>query len=140
MPRSDIPPTAEAQLLEQLTEVVRKIGELTAEKVTLERLLMKVRERNQITKDVTRKNSLRRVLIENTILTELDGRTLYTRDIYKRILSTIYDLKYSTLRSHLQRMSKKNLIFYRKTSLKWELVRSPNVIFLRENNEYEALD
>ena len=102
----------ESQLLAQLAEVEKRIVELTAERETLQRLITKARHKNIHMKDVTRKNSFDRILIENSVLEILkeSGTSVRTKKMLSVVQSVVYGLKDSTFRSHLHRMKEKGLI------------------------------
>jgi hypothetical protein len=57
-----------ARRLAQITSVEQEITKLAAERDTLRDLLFRVRRENSTLRDVTRKNSFERILIENRIL------------------------------------------------------------------------
>lgn len=102
----------EERLIREIKEVDKKIADLRAERLTLERLLVRARRENAAVKDVTRRNSLGRVLIEKTVMEALEGspKPLSTAELYRRAKAVDYSLKSSTFRSHLHRMQKRELI------------------------------
>lgn len=104
--------TVETKLLEQIKEIDQRVTELNAEKSALQRLFFKVRRENVAAHDVTRKNSVNRILIENKILETLDdaGGVVSSRKLFQSARGAIYELKESTFRSHLHRMKARGLI------------------------------
>jgi len=112
--RSSKPPAElEAQILAELAEIEQKIGDLVTERTALQRMLTRVRQKNLGNKDVTRRNSYDRILVEDQILDALKdaaGSPLTVRELYARAKATIYQLKDSTFRSHLHRMKQRGLV------------------------------
>jgi len=110
--RPDNANTLEAQLVAQLTGVKQEIVRLEAQRDTLEALLFRARrELNRL--DVTRKNSLNRVLIENSILEALrrSRKALPTKVLFYTARSFNPQLRNTTFRSYLHRLKTKGLIF-----------------------------
>ena len=99
-------PSAEAQLVEQLTEIERKISDLEAERDALRRLITKVRHRDIATRDVTRKNSFDRILVETQIIDDLKRSRwpVAAATLLKNARSVKFGLKDSTFRSYLHRL------------------------------------
>lgn len=103
----------EMRLLGELAAVERRIHELEQERVSLQRLITRVRRENLAARDVTRKNSIGRVLVENAImqrLNEVPGRSARTSDLWRAARSTDLRLKESTFRSHIHRLKGRGLI------------------------------
>jgi hypothetical protein len=102
----------EAQLLAQLTGVKQELAKLERQRETLEALLLKARQELNL-RDVTRKNSLDRVLVENTILEALrrGRKPLPTKMLYYTARSINPQLRNTTFRSYLHRLKTKGLIF-----------------------------
>ena len=97
----------------ELAALERRIHELESERATLQRLIMKVRKENLATREVTRKNSIGRVLVENAILeriNEVPGRSVRTNDLWRAASATDLRLKQSTFRSHIHRLKGRGLI------------------------------
>lgn len=99
-------------ILSQLEEIEHKMAELRDEKAALQRLLTKARQRDFAIKDVTRKNSLGRIVVENKILEILrDARgAISARELYDAAVSVSFDLKDNTFRSYLHRLKARGLI------------------------------
>ncbi len=104
--------TVETKLLKQIEEIDQRVTELNAEKSALQRLFLKVRRENVAAHDVTRKNSIIRILIENKILETLDdaGGVVSSRKLFQSAREVFYELKESTFRSHLHRMKARGII------------------------------
>ena len=99
-------------VLAQIAEIEIKIKELQEEKSALYRVLIRIRRGNVSIRDVSRKNSMNRIVIEDTIknLLESNKNPLKSNYIYTEVSKLIPDLKSTTFRSHLHRMEKKGLI------------------------------
>lgn len=99
-------PTVEAQLVEQLAEIERKISDLEAERDALRRLITKVRHRDLATRDVTRKNSFDKILIESQIIEDLRRSRwpVAAATLLQNARSVKFGLKDSTFRSYLHRL------------------------------------
>lgn len=107
------PPSPVKRLLQdtlvlQLAQKNAQIRELTAERDALERLLEQTRRQDEEINrtEVTRKNSITRILIERTIMHALENarRPISAKNLYKTTRSTVLTLNQSTFRSHLHRM------------------------------------
>lgn len=111
-PASDPDGLAERRFLELLAEVNSAIAKLTAEKETLERLIIRERENRVRLFDVTRRNSLDRILVEDKICEVITKHNtpVYGRYIFNEVVSILPGMKGSTFRSHLHRLKDKGLI------------------------------
>jgi hypothetical protein len=102
----------ERQILEQLDATSRRIRELQAEEQSLRRLLLKIRNKQIKAQDVTRKNSVTRILIEERILETLrrsqDG--VSTAVLGREVAYFFPKLKGVTFRSYLHRLRTRGLI------------------------------
>jgi hypothetical protein len=107
-------PILEQTILGQLAELERKQREIAAEIDTLHRMLLKARFQNELIKrtDVTRKNSVIRILIENSVLQSLGetGRVRGTTSLYRDARLIVGTLRENTFRTILHRMKKRELI------------------------------
>lgn len=114
----------ESQLLQELKSIELRISELLLERSTIERLIVSVRRSNPITikTDVTRKNSVKRVLIESVVLENLRNakRRRKTAELYAEMQMIDPRLKSNTFRSTLHRMKAKGVIFSPKDG-QWEV-------------------
>ncbi len=98
--------------MREIEELERRIKELTQEQHALKRQLVKARWENDSLKDVSRKNSANRVMIENRVLEALKGspKACSTGVLYKEGLRANFELKENTFRTYLYRMKEKGLI------------------------------
>lgn len=86
--------------------------ELNAERDALHRQLIKARWDNHHLRDVNRKNSASRVMVEQRILSALEVATkpMTSRQLFSVARIANYSLKETTFRTHLHRMKAKGLI------------------------------
>src|SRR5690242_3611319 len=90
----------EAPLLAQIDSVEQQITQLQAQRDTLRELLLKVRRENLALRDVTRKNSFDRILIENRVMNLLraTSKPVATQKLYWSALEIIPRLRNTTFR------------------------------------------
>ena len=121
MARAVFPVNAEAALLEQLSDIERRISDLEDERAALQRLLARLRRQNVASQEVTRRNSFNRILVEKSILDRLSdsSKPVATPDLYRNAKNIVYSLNENTLRSHLHRMKKKGVIDHGPTRGTW---------------------
>ena len=102
----------EQRLVKELAEIEKRIKELTNDKYALRRLLVKAQKDDLVNRQITRKNSANKVLIETMTLNTLrDGKTPQKTEMLFRAAKTVdTNLKRNTFRSHLHRMKKRGLI------------------------------
>lgn len=103
----------ENRLILEISSVEKKIGELTVEKRTLERLLLKARAVKVQKAEAVRSTSATRIVIERLIMDLLHQqkeKQFRTHEILQFVRGTNFAFKESTLRSHLHRMKLKGLI------------------------------
>src|SRR5579872_4880134 len=97
----------EARILQEMADRRAKIRELQNEIHTFERMLLKARQQNELVRrvDVTRKNSVTRILIEGSVLESLKqtGRTRGTRSLFRDARLGVDTLKENTFRTILHR-------------------------------------
>lgn len=111
MPAADAA-ALEKELVAQIVDINKRIDELLRDRAAINRAILKVRQRNSALKDVSRKNSLNRVLVESQIL-EILGRSsgpVSSQVLFKEAQNVHPDLKSETFRSHLHRMKRKEAI------------------------------
>jgi hypothetical protein len=98
--------------MSEIEELEKRIKELTQEQFALKRQLMKARLKDSSLKDVSRKNSANRVMIESRVLETLSGRSkaCSTAALYREGLRVNFELKENTFRINLHRMKEKGLI------------------------------
>jgi DNA-binding transcriptional ArsR family regulator len=104
--------TLEQQLVAELADIERKIGELEQERSAVQRMLLRARQENLLNRDVTRKNSFNRILVENKILETLEKSNKFVRtsELYSEAQRVVYSLKDQTFRSYLHRLKERGLI------------------------------
>jgi hypothetical protein len=114
----------EKKILQEIAERRRQIAGIQLEIDTYERMLIKSRQQQELIKrtDVTRKNSINRILVENSVVNTLksSGRPRKTRSLYRDAALIVGTLKEGTFRTILHRMKNRGLI----TSIsdgKWEI-------------------
>lgn len=103
----------ERRFLKEIAEIDARIAELQSNRRALERLLLKVRRENPAALgEVTRRNSMGRVLLEHAILEALRAasRPLTNKALFAAARAVDYDLKEVTFRSYLHRMKGRGLI------------------------------
>lgn len=113
----------EEALTLELTEVLTRIKELEAEAAALRRQIAKAAAKRQGLEFATRKNSLNRVLAENSVLEALREaeKPLTTNDLYKRARLSNTSLKENTFRTYLHRMKKRGAIQNARRVGEWRL-------------------
>lgn len=102
----------ELRLLRELEDVEGRIRELQQEKLALQRQLLKARWERNALRDVSRKNSGNRVLVEQRILEELKGsqRSLPLYRLLQAARAVNHEIKDATFRTYLHRLKAKGLI------------------------------
>lgn len=113
----------EKRILGELEDLERRIKELQNEKITLAKQLSKIRAEREGLQYTTRKNSLNRVLAENSIINALKSQNapMSARVLFGYAKSTNFDLKEATFRTYLNRMKTKGIIRPSKSSGHWQL-------------------
>ena len=102
----------ETRLQREIEQIEARIRELTQEKTALQRQLMKARRENADLRDVNRKNSINRVMIENRVVEALKEfkKPLRTKDLYRFAQYVNFELNENTFRTILHRMKQKTMI------------------------------
>ena len=102
----------EGHLLGQISSIEQELAKLTAQRDTLRDLLLKVRRENVSLRDVTRKNSIDRVLIENRIMNILKvaSKPVKSQRLWWAAQEISPRLRSTTFRSYLHRLKSKGLI------------------------------
>jgi hypothetical protein len=102
----------ETHLLAQITAIEQEINKLQAQRDTLRDLLFRARRENATLRDVTRKNSFDRILIEGKIVNLLKAATrpIPTQRLYRAAQEVNPRLRSATFRSYLHRLKSKGLI------------------------------
>lgn len=106
------PNLLEAMILRQIKEIDQKIAELEQEKRVLNRTLLKARHAGAAKKDVNRKNSIERIIIETKIMEIIRSSKPHvsSASIYRQVKYVSPNLKDSTFRSHIHRLKQKGFI------------------------------
>lgn len=102
----------ERRLMQAIEEVDARIKELQDEKTALMRQLRVARWESDSLKDVNRKNSGVRVMVERRVLDALRAakKPVTSDALYKEALKANFELKDGTFRTHLHRMKAKGLL------------------------------
>jgi len=102
----------EKQLLNEISAIDARIAELGQERAALERLLTKARRQNVELRDVTRRNSVGRILIEKKIIETLQGSRngLHASLLFNDTKVDYPALKPVTFRSYLHRLKEREEI------------------------------
>lgn len=106
------PNSAEDEIVAQIADIERRIHDLMKERDALGRLLIKFRQRESHVRDVSRKNSVNRILIERQIIEYISkyNKPISSSDLFKIARVVDPDLKDSTFRSHIHRLFQKGLV------------------------------
>ena len=103
----------ERRLLAEIRRINKTIADLEEDRRSVSRILMRARRENLSNKEVTRLTSIKKVVIERTLLNYLEGitgKSISTRFLKKLAEQIEPDLNDSTFRSHLHRMKVRELI------------------------------
>ncbi len=100
------------RLSREIEEIEARISELTAEKQALMRQLIKARWEESALKDVSRKNSGTRIMVEERILDALRAShdPLDNTHLFEAAKKANFELKPTTFRTYLIRLKEKNQI------------------------------
>lgn len=106
------PSAFEIRLVAEVAKIEERIKSLTIEKQTLQRQIARLRSERTGLQEVTRKNSLLRVLAENSVVEYLRavGKPGTTKQLYHNARATNFDLKETTFRNYLHRMKVRGII------------------------------
>jgi hypothetical protein len=114
----------EATLLEEIADLSAKIRDLLNQKDAAERLLIRARQQNLLVRrsDVTRKNSINRILVEGAIVQSIERANgpVSAWNLYKDARLMVPQLKENTFRSYLFRMKERGLLTSVNTGL-WQI-------------------
>ncbi len=99
----------ERRLLQEIDEIEIRIKEFQNQKQALKALLVKSQRDDIIVRQITRKNSADRILMETRILNTLRAskHPVHNSTLYKAALSVDTHLKKNTFRSYLHRLKKR---------------------------------
>lgn len=107
-PTNDPTKALEIRLLGELGRLNRQISELEKDKISLERILVRIRKEDLSNREVNRKNSVGRLLVEKAILDRLreskGERPVATGELWKAARRADPFLKEGTFRSYVHRM------------------------------------
>ena len=107
-----LPSPYEARLLQEIEAINARIKELGLEKAALQRQLLKARWENNSLRDVSRKNSASRIMVEQRVLAELAAASapVALARLFAAAKHANYDLRENTFRTYLHRLKEKGLI------------------------------
>ncbi|MTH80327.1 hypothetical protein [Paracoccus aestuariivivens] len=115
----------EARIARELAAVEDEIRKLEAEAVTLRRQLGKAKAERLGLQHATRKNSMNRVLTENSVLEQLRSTSpIATKVLFRNAKMSHPDLKETTFRTYLHRMKQRGLIKTARSAGQWELAQA----------------
>ncbi len=102
----------ERRLQREIEEIELKLKELSAERDALRRQLIKARWDNHALRDVNRKNSASRVMVEQRVLAALEqaAKPMTSNQLFELARLANFELKENTFRTQLHRMKAKGLI------------------------------
>jgi cell division septum initiation protein DivIVA len=104
----------EETLLQEIAEIADQIRELSHQKQSLEQLLAKARLQSDFVKrsDVTRKNSMNRVLVEGAVMQSIKraNKPVKAKSLFGEARLMVSSLRENTFRSYLFRMKARGLI------------------------------
>lgn len=117
----------EARISRDLNAVEDEIRRLQAEAVVLRRQLGRAQAERLGLQHATRKNSMDRVLVENSVIEQLrETSPLNTKTLFRKARLSVPQLKENTFRTYLYRMKKRDLIRTAKKAGQWQLPPPPN--------------
>lgn len=112
----------ERRLQQEIESLNAQIRDLTMERQALERQLVKARQETGGIKDVSRKNSFLRIMIERRVLAALSEKSpLSSKDLMAHAKLVTFDMNQSTFRTHLHRLKLKGEIETAGTRGNWRL-------------------
>lgn len=113
----------ERALTQELSEVEVRIKELQDEAAALRRQIGKAAAKRQGFEFASRKNSLNRVLAENSVIEALRGSSdpLSSDVLFRKARQTNASLKPNTFRTYLHRMKLRGVILTARRAGEWKL-------------------
>jgi P2-related tail formation protein len=113
----------ERVLTQELSEVEVRIKELQDEAAALRRQIGKAAAKRQGFEFASRKNSLNRVLAENSVIEALRGSSdpLSSDVLFRKARQTNTSLKPNTFRTYLHRMKLRGVILTARRAGEWKL-------------------
>lgn len=116
----------EARITRELNAVEDEIRRLQAEAVVLRRQLGKAQAERLGLQHATRKNSMDRVLVENSVVEQLrETSPLSAKVLLRRARLSVPHLKDNTFRTYLYRMKKRGIIRTARKVGEWQLSPQP---------------
>lgn len=111
------------RLSREIEEIEARIAELTAEKLALQRQLTKAHWESNALHDVSRKNSGTRIMVEQRVLEALRTAVapLGNKALFAEARKANFDLKPTTFRTYLLRLSEKGMIQHAEKRGLWRL-------------------
>lgn len=105
-------PTVESRLMAQLRRVEKRLAELEAERSALQRLIVEFRKEDPQKREVGRRKSIKKAVMEERILEMLraNSRPMSSGLIQQRLLSAGHEINPNTLRSHIRRLAERGII------------------------------
>lgn len=106
-------PALEEQLLADMASIDQRISELAQERRAIERMLLRVRQSKVKKDDVSRKNSINRIVAEKIItdkMAALGNKPISSSEITMILSAYNPGIKHATVRSYLHRMKLRGTI------------------------------
>ncbi|MCK0197392.1 hypothetical protein MWN34_10755 [Ancylobacter sp. 6x-1] len=102
----------ERRLQREIEQIDVRIRELTQEKSALQRQLLKARQEASGLSEVSRRNSVMRIMIENRVLDALRSanKPLSSYELFQNARYANFELKENTFRTYLHRLKQRGLI------------------------------
>jgi hypothetical protein len=118
--------TLQQEIIRQITMLDDQIARLSAEREVLGRTLTRVRNDQVANKEVNRKNSVNKVVLENAIFLalKLAGAPVKVADLYNDVSFGLAVLNHGTFRSALHRMKESGSVASPSRG-KWMLSATP---------------
>lgn len=114
----------ERRLQREIEQIDVRIRELAQEKSALQRQLLKARQEASGLSEVSRKNSIMRIMIENRILDALrsSAKPLSSHELFQNARYANFELKENTFRTYLHRLKQRGLIANAGRAGRWRAV------------------
>ena len=115
----------EAPLLAELARIEKSIAALEVQRTALQGMITRYRQESIPLRDVSRKNSFKRIITEKKILETITMSPPHTRAdaIFRAACTVHFGLKESTFRSYLHRLKERGLIEPSTVRGYWKLAR-----------------
>lgn len=120
----------EQRLQLEIERINQKVKDLVDERLALERQLILARQESSGLSDVSRKNSVNRVMIERRLISALRSKEIMTnKELLAQAQLVAFDLNPNTFRTQLHRLKAKGLIETASTPGNWRLVKKSQDVF-----------